>query len=231
MLEFHTPRRPSRPPHDERVPDPTSDTSLVTGDGNGRCGSGDTASDTDPANVEAWKLLGVLLSQIDSQGWSERECLRWMRGKVQAMQDGSPTGRVTKKETKRGAPEALGSERIKRPRHVRGLDDTGAEIVVGEDDSRTASDTIEDDDGSDWGTGDDGDCSSDTSADGDEEDPETLATVFQALQGPAASKMAPCAATQNSPPASTPNTVFSGEPPPPYTSRANSPLKRGRLID
>ncbi|KAK4148657.1 hypothetical protein C8A00DRAFT_38769 [Chaetomidium leptoderma] len=143
--------------------------------------------------------------------------------------DESPMGRVTKKETKRGAPEALGSERIKRPRHLRGLDDTGAELVIGEDDSMTAGDTIEDDDGSDWDAGDDGNCSSDTSADGDEEDPETLATVFQALQGRAASKMAPCAATQNSPPPSTPNTVFSEEPPPPYTSRVNSPLKRGRF--
>ncbi len=194
------------------------DTGLVTGDGNGRCGSSDTfsdtASDTGPANVEAWKLLGSLLSQIGSRGLSDSECLSWLREKTQ--------GCVARKN-KRGAPEARDSERITRPRLGR-LDGTDAETV--EDGCMSAGDRDDDDDeyGSDWGAGDDSDCSSDTDDDIDEEDRQALTTVFQVLQRRAASNMALCTATQNSPSANMPNMAFSAEqPPPPYTSRANSP--------
>ena len=83
-----------------------------------------------------------MLSQIHPRGSSENQCLRWMLEKVRVMQDGSPTGRVTK-ETKRGAPEARDSERIKRPR-LGGIDGTDAERVVGEDGSMAAGDASDD---------------------------------------------------------------------------------------
>ena len=259
VFAFHTVSRtsPSRSSHDTREPDTACDAGFVTGDGdgNGGCGSSDTASsdtassdtassdtassdtassgavsNTDLANVEAWKLLGGLLSQVGSRGWSDSECLSWLREKTQAMQDGSLTGPVAEKD-KRGAPEARESERIKR-RRLGGLDGTDAERVVGEDGRMAAGDTSDDDDedGSNWGASDDSDCSSDTGDDDDEEDHQTLRAVFQVLQRRGASNMAPLAATQNSPSASTPNMAGSAEPPPPYTSRANSPLRHGGFL-
>jgi hypothetical protein len=60
---------------------------------------------------------------------------------------------------------------------------------------------------------------------GDEEDDhETLATIFQALKERAASKMASRAATQNGPSVTIPDTALFQEPPPLYTSGVNSPV-------
>lgn len=214
MLESHpTGRRgraPSRPPHDEREPAAVCDTGPANGDGNGSYDSDDmstnTTSDAGPANIEAWKLLGGLLSKIGSQGWSDSECLSWMRETVQAMQSGSPAGRATKSENKRSATETLGLERVKRPRIIRGLHDTDADTAVDEDGRMAAGDMDDDDDDSDWDAGDDSDCFSDTSCDDDKEDRETLATIFETLKERAASKMASRAATQNSPSVTMPKT-------------------------
>lgn len=80
MLDLHATRKtPSLLSRDERKPDAVCDTGLVGRDGTSRFVSDDifsnTASDTSLANVETWKLLGGLLSQIDSLGWSDSECL------------------------------------------------------------------------------------------------------------------------------------------------------------
>jgi hypothetical protein len=235
MLQFHTTRgRASspRPSSDERELDAVCDTALVAGDGNGRHGSddvsADAASNTDLANIEAWKLLGGLLSQIDSLGWSDNECLSWIRRNSEAIQNRSDC--MTMNGNKRRAMEPLGLEGTKRPRLVLGLNHMDADTAVGADGSTATGDMDGDDDSSDWGASDDSDCFSVTSCDDENGDRETLATVFETLKERAARKMANHAPTQSSTSVTVPSTVSFQEPPPPYTSGANSPLDRGGLF-
>lgn len=149
---------------------------------------------TSLATIETWKILSGLLSQIDSLGWSDSECLSWLRENAQAMQSGSPIGRV--KSEKRNAEEAPGSKRkTKRIRLVHGLDDTGMDTTDGEDGSTAAGPMDDDGDGSDWDV-DDSDCSSDTSRDDDDKDGGgNLTALFQELTERAASKKASCSTT------------------------------------
>jgi len=234
VLDLHTTKRrtPPPPPHDEREPDVVHDTGLVIGDRNVRYGSdnifSDTADDTGLADIETWKLLGSLLSHVNSLGWSDSECLSWLRENVQAIQSGSPTGWVTK-SGKRSAEEGL-EKKIKRPKLAHALDDIDPDTTADKDGIMAAGDMdggddgiMDDDDvGSDWDA-DNSDCSSDTSGD-DNKDDETLAAFFQELKERTASKMASRAATQNGPSATMSDSALSQEPPPPYTSAINSPL-------
>ncbi|KAK4113066.1 hypothetical protein N656DRAFT_797608 [Canariomyces notabilis] len=132
-----------------------------------------------------------------------------------------------KKENKHSAAETLSLERIKRPKLVRGLDDTDADTAVDEDGSMAAGDMDDDDDDSDWDAGDKSDCSSDAGCDDDKDDHETLATIFQDLKERAASKRASRATTQHSPSVTITDTAFFQGSPPPYTSGVSSPLERG----
>lgn len=175
--------------------------------------------DTGLANIETWKLLGSLLSRVDSLGWSDSECLNWMRENIQAMQNRSPMGHASKNEKKRSAEETSGLEKTKRPRLVHERNDADVDAAVGEDDGTAAGDMDDNDDGSDWDAGDNSDCSSDTGCDSDEDDNRGLATIFQELKERAASRrMASRAATQNSPSETMADTALFQEPPPPYTS-------------
>jgi hypothetical protein len=231
VVEFHTTRgrAPSPgPSRDECEPDAVCNTALVAGDGNDRYGSDDvptdTASNTGLANIKPWKLLGGLLSQIDSLGWSDSECLSWIRQKAEAIQSGS--GCMANNGNKRRATETLGLDGIKRPRLVFGRNDTDADTAVGADGSTATSDTDgDDDDGSDWGASDDSDCFSVTGCDDENGDRETLATVFETLKKRAAMKMANRPVTQSNTLVAMPITAYFQEPPPLYTSGVNGPSR------
>lgn len=96
------------------------------------------------------------------------------------MQNRQPTGYVETKGTKRNTLEAVGRERIKRPRLAYRPDSTDiAQAIVGKDSSKTTEGDINDnDDSSNQALGDSSDLFLDTNNDDNDKDYETLAAVF-----------------------------------------------------
>ncbi|TPX15366.1 uncharacterized protein E0L32_004643 [Thyridium curvatum] len=192
------------------------------------CDTGDQKSSTGIGAKEAWVLLSDVLSRADSLGWSDSECLSWMRTNAQAAQRGLLKGDTMWNGGKRGAEETLGLARPKRPRLVHGLDGTNADVGVDDTDRIAAGDMDDEDDDSDWDAGDDGDSASDSNSDDDRDDHGGLTVMLQPLKERAIMRMVSRASTERDSSGTMTDTPLSQEPPPPYTSSDSSPLEPER---